>query len=345
MFEQLADKELYPCPCCAEMIRREAIFCRFCGTGFSKEYFHPCPSCAEMIRKDARACRFCRVRIPKTQLPGSPALTKSRPAKIDESPIDQELGEMLSGNSGLASEGACTLEVNGELLDDKLALMHVFEDIPTDDPVQSYLSEIDHIPILSAQEEIELGQQESLGGEVGAVARRELVQGNLRLVVAIAKKYTEKGLPLLDLIHEGNLGLARATEKFDLDRGYKFSTYASWWIRQAITSAIADRSRKNRAPSQSQRSIEYGQSAFPERLKIPHELLRQDLLERMLELSPKERDLLRLRFGLDDGKQRSLDEIAELIGANRQRVGQTITKTLKKLRSLGGDRISNRPVV
>ncbi len=266
--------------------------------------------------------------------------------------------------------------------------------IAVDDPVRMYLREIGRIKLLTADEEIDLARKILAGGAIGAVAKRKLVQANLRLVVSIAKKYVGRGMLFLDLIQEGNLGLIRAAEKFDHERGYKFSTYATWWIRQAITRAIADQARTiripvhmvetinklkkvtrklsqelSRKPSEEELAIEMGVSINklreiikvaqePLSLETPigkeedsrlgdfiedkdadapvktvaHELLREDLAEVLSSLSPRERDVLRLRFGMDDGRQRTLEEVGQLFGVTRERIRQIEAKALRKLR-------------
>ena len=257
-----------------------------------------------------------------------------------------------------------------------------------------YLREIGRIKLLTADEEIDLARKIVAGGNQGAIAKRKLVQANLRLVVSIAKKYVGRGMLFLDLIQEGNLGLIRAAEKFDHERGYKFSTYATWWIRQAITRAIADQARTiripvhmvetinklkkvtrklaqelARKPSEEELSAEMGISINklreiikvaqePLSLETPigkeedsrlgdfiedkdadapvktvaHELLREDLAEVLSSLSPRERDVLRLRFGMDDGRQRTIEEVGQLFGVTRERIRQIEAKALRKLR-------------
>jgi RNA polymerase primary sigma factor len=257
-----------------------------------------------------------------------------------------------------------------------------------------YLREIGRIPLLTADQEIELARRIESGGSEGAIAKRKLVQANLRLVVSIAKKYVGRGMLFLDLIQEGNLGLIRAAEKFDYERGYKFSTYATWWIRQAITRAIADQARTIRIPVHMVETInklkkitrklaqdlsrkpteeeiaaamEITVSKLREIVKVAQEpvsletpigkeedsklgdfiedkeaetpassvtqdLLREDIIEVMAGLSPRERDVLRLRFGLDDGRTRTLEEVGQLFGVTRERIRQIEAKALRKLR-------------
>ena len=266
--------------------------------------------------------------------------------------------------------------------------------ISLDDPVRMYLREIGRIKLLSADEEINLAKAILSGGDAGVNAKKKLVQANLRLVVSIAKKYVGRGMLFLDLIQEGNLGLIRAAEKFDHERGYKFSTYATWWIRQAITRAIADQARTiripvhmvetinklkkvtrklaqdlSRKPTEEELAQEMNISITklrdiikvaqePLSLETPigkeedsrlgdfiedkdadapvktvaHELLREDLADVLSGLSAREKDVLRLRFGMDDGKQRTLEEVGQLFGVTRERIRQIEAKALRKLR-------------
>ena len=272
--------------------------------------------------------------------------------------------------------------------------LEVPKGIAIDDPVRLYLREIGRIKLLSANEEIELARVILEGGTPGAIAKRKLVQANLRLVVSIAKKYVGRGMLFLDLIQEGNLGLIRAAEKFDHERGFKFSTYATWWIRQAITRAIADQARTiripvhmvetinklkkvtrrlaqdlSRKPTEEELAFEMNVSISklreiikiaqePLSLETPigkeedsrlgdfiedkeadapiktvaSELLKEDLQEVMKQLSPRERDVLRLRVGMDDGRQRTLEEVGQLFGVTRERIRQIEAKALRKLR-------------
>ncbi len=262
------------------------------------------------------------------------------------------------------------------------------------DPIRLYLREIGAIPLLTASQEIELARAIELGGAQGALAKRQLVQANLRLVVSIAKKYVGRGMQMLDLIQEGNLGLIRGAEKFDHERGYRFSTYATWWIRQSITRAIADQARtiripvhmveiinkvkkvtralaqeKARKPTEEEiaAAMEITVAKLREIIKlsvepisletpigkeddsklgdfiedtageapaasVTQDLLRADIMEVMATLSTRERDVLRLRFGLDDGRQRTLEEVGQLFGVTRERIRQIEAKALRKLR-------------
>ena len=266
--------------------------------------------------------------------------------------------------------------------------------VAVEDPVRLYLREIGRIKLLSTDDEIKLARQIMAGGTAGHKAKRKLVQANLRLVVSIAKKYVGRGMLFLDLIQEGNLGLIRAAEKFDHERGFKFSTYATWWIRQAITRAIADQARtiripvhmvetinklkkvtrrlsqeRSRKPTEEELAAEMGISISklreivkiaqePLSLETPigkeedsrlgdfiedsaadapiktvaSELLKEDLAEVLCTLSPRERDVLRLRFGMDDGRQRTLEEVGQLFGVTRERIRQIEAKALRKLR-------------
>ena len=272
--------------------------------------------------------------------------------------------------------------------------MDVPKGIAVDDPVRLYLREIGRIKLLSANEEIELARKILEGGTPGAIAKRKLVQANLRLVVSIAKKYVGRGMLFLDLIQEGNLGLIRAAEKFDHERGFKFSTYATWWIRQAITRAIADQARTIRVPvhmvetinklARVQRQLTqelnreptdeeiakklgisidkvrevYKISQDPVSLETPigeeddsHlgdfirdektmgpeeyatvEMLKEELKNVLSTLTEREEKVLRLRFGLDDGQCRTLEEVGQIFGVTRERIRQIEAKALRKLR-------------
>ncbi|MBQ6516895.1 RNA polymerase sigma factor RpoD [bacterium] len=284
--------------------------------------------------------------------------------------------------------------VDMEADDEDLTNIDLPKNMAMEDPVRLYLREIGRIKLLSTSEEIELARKIIEGGDPGARAKRKLVQANLRLVVSIAKKYVGRGMLFLDLIQEGNLGLIRAAEKFDHERGFKFSTYATWWIRQAITRAIADQARTIRIPVHMVETInklkkvtrklaqEFSRKPTEEELAeamgfsisklreivkiaqeplsletpigkeedsrlgdfiedkeadapiktVASELLREDLAEVLCTLSPRERDVLRLRFGMDDGRQRTLEEVGQLFGVTRERIRQIEAKALRKLR-------------
>ena len=265
------------------------------------------------------------------------------------------------------------------------------EGISINDPVRMYLKEIGKIPLLTPDEEIELAKKMEDGSEE---AKRRLAEANLRLVVSIAKKYVGRGMLFLDLIQEGNLGLIKAVEKFNYRKGFKFSTYATWWIRQAITRAIADQARTIRIPVHMVETInklirisrqlvqELGREPMPEEiaqemdisvervreiLKIAQEpvsletpigeeddshlgdfiedqdvqapadaaafeLLREQLEDVLDTLTPREQKVLRLRFGLDDGRTRTLEEVGQVFGVTRERIRQIEAKALRKLR-------------
>lgn len=314
----------------------------------------------------------------------------SEPETITTDSID-----VIIGKAGTVAADEIFIQRTDDLdSDDEQPVAAVPRGVSLDDPVRMYLREIGRIKLLTADEEIDLARKIIQGGNIGAVAKRKLVQANLRLVVSIAKKYVGRGMLFLDLIQEGNLGLIRAAEKFDHERGYKFSTYATWWIRQAITRAIADQARTiripvhmvetinklkkvtrklaqelSRKPTEDELATEMSISIAklreiikvaqePLSLETPigkeedsrlgdfiedkdadapvktvaHELLREDLAEVLSGLSPRERDVLRLRFGMDDGRQRTLEEVGQLFGVTRERIRQIEAKALRKLR-------------
>jgi len=272
--------------------------------------------------------------------------------------------------------------------------LSVPESVSMEDPVRMYLKEIGKVPLLSAEEEQELAERIESGDET---AKKRLSEANLRLVVSIAKRYVGRGMALLDLIQEGNLGLMKAVEKFDYRKGYKFSTYATWWIRQAITRAIADQARTIRIPVHMVETInklrrtsrqllqELGREATPEeiaeRMDLPLErvqeimkisqepvsletpigeeddshlgdfiqddhvpvpaeaaaysVLQEQLQEVLATLSDREAKVLRLRFGLEDGRARTLEEVGKEFNVTRERIRQIEAKALRKLRSRG----------
>ena len=269
--------------------------------------------------------------------------------------------------------------------------LSVPEGISIDDPVRMYLKEIGKVPLLTAEEEIEIAKRLETGDEE---AKKKLSEANLRLVVSIAKRYVGRGMLFLDLIQEGNLGLIKAVEKFDYRKGFKFSTYATWWIRQAITRAIADQARTIRIPVHMVETInklirvsrqllqQYGREPTPEEIakemgiseskvreiiKIAQEpvsletpigeeedshlgdfipdddapapaeaasfaLMKEQLLDVLDTLTPREEKVLRLRFGLDDGRQRTLEEVGKEFNVTRERIRQIEAKALRKLR-------------
>ncbi len=265
------------------------------------------------------------------------------------------------------------------------------KDLTINDPVRMYLKEIGQIKLLTNEEEAELADRIIAGDEM---AKATLAEANLRLVVSIAKRYVGRGMLFLDLIQEGNIGLMKAVEKFDVSKGYKFSTYATWWIRQAITRAIADQARTirvpvhmvetinklarverqltlelNREPTEEELSKKMGTSVEkireiykisqePVSLETPigeeddshlgdfipdetnmspedfavNELLKDEISEVLLTLTEREEKVIRLRFGLEDGRPRTLEEVGQLFGVTRERIRQIEAKALRKLR-------------
>ena len=269
--------------------------------------------------------------------------------------------------------------------------LSVPEGVGLDDPVRMYLKEIGKVPLLTAEEEIELAKRMELGDED---AKKRLAEANLRLVVSIAKRYVGRGMLFLDLIQEGNLGLIKAVDKFDYKMGYKFSTYATWWIRQAITRAIADQARTIRIPVHMVETInklmrvsrqlvqELGREPTPEeiaeKMELPIErvreiikisqepvsletpigeeedshlgdfiqddnipvpaeaatytMLKEQIVDVLTTLTEREQRVLRLRFGLDDGRSRTLEEVGKEFNVTRERIRQIEAKALRKLR-------------
>ena len=302
----------------------------------------------------------------------------------------EALGVEVINENEPAPTPAAAAEVQEDLSD-----MSAPEGVSIDDPVRMYLKEIGKVPLLTADEEIEIAKQlESGTDEEKEEAKRKLAEANLRLVVSIAKRYVGRGMLFLDLIQEGNLGLIKAVEKFDYTKGFKFSTYATWWIRQAITRAIADQARTIRIPVHMVETInklirvsrqllqEYGREPTPEEIakemgiseakvreiiKIAQEpvsletpigeeedshlgdfipdddapapaeaasfaLMKEQLMEVLDTLTPREEKVLRLRFGLDDGHQRTLEEVGKVFNVTRERIRQIEAKALRKLR-------------
>ncbi|MBQ6105179.1 MAG: RNA polymerase sigma factor RpoD [Lachnospiraceae bacterium] len=312
---------------------------------------------------------------------GVDILREETMAEIDDIP-------MLDDDADLAGEDLETLENLGNLDDLDLT---VPEGVSIEDPVRMYLKEIGRVPLLTAEEEKELSKRMEDGDEA---AKKRLSEANLRLVVSIAKRYVGRGMQFLDLIQEGNLGLIKAVEKYDYKKGFKFSTYATWWIRQAITRAIADQARTIRIPVHMVETInrlirvqrqllqDYGREPSPEEIakemKIPvdrvleiqkisqepvsletpigeeedshlgdflpddhlpmpadaasYSMLRDQLYEVLETLSDREQKVIRLRFGLDDGRQRTLEEVGKEFEVTRERIRQIEAKALRKLR-------------
>ena len=282
-------------------------------------------------------------------------------------------------------------ELEAEELDIEKLEQAVPDGTGLEDPVRMYLKEIGKVPLLSSEEEIELARKMELGDEM---AKQKLAESNLRLVVSIAKKYMGRGLVFLDLIQEGNLGLIKAVEKFDYRKGYKFSTYATWWIRQAITRAIADQARTIRIPVHMVETInkvtrisrqlvqELGREPLPEEIakemdmpvekvrdilkvaqepvslespvgeeedshlgdfiqdeniKAPaeaasHMLLKEQLEEVMNDLTEREQQVIRMRFGLEDGHPLTLEQVGRYFNVTRERIRQIEAKALRKLK-------------
>ena len=313
--------------------------------------------------------------------------------KLEENNISIEItDDALPDLSEEALPEAEDIKQVEEVTEKELQETEDFADqLSTDDPVRMYLKEIGKVPLLTAEEEQDLAKRMTEGDEE---ARKKLTEANLRLVVSIAKRYVGRGMLFLDLIQEGNLGLIRAVEKFDYTKGYKFSTYATWWIRQAITRAIADQARTIRIPvhmvetinkvirvsrqllqelghDPSAEEIAQAMDLPPEKVReilkvaqepvsletpigeeedshlgdfIPDEeasapsevaslsLLREQLFDVMDTLTPREKKVLELRFGLTDGRTRTLEEVGREFGVTRERIRQIEAKALRKLR-------------
>ena len=312
----------------------------------------------------------------------------------DKDDIDDDMEiTLLETDDSLMTVSGLEDDVPPEDLEDEVLDLDlsVPEGVGIDDPVRMYLKEIGRVPLLSADEEVELAKRMEQGDEE---AKKKLAEANLRLVVSIAKRYVGRGMLFLDLIQEGNLGLIKAVEKFDYGKGFKFSTYATWWIRQAITRAIADQARTIRIPVHMVETInklirvsrqllqELGRDPSPEEIaaamEIPVERVREiqkvaqepvsletpigeeedshlgdfiededapapaeaasyillkEQLESVLDtLTPREEKVLRLRFGLDDGRSRTLEEVGQEFGVTRERIRQIEAKALRKLR-------------
>lgn len=322
--------------------------------------------------------------------------------KLDSDKLDQIFDFLESNKVDVLQIGAEELELDEDLfveediedeedIDMETIDLSVPEGISVEDPVRMYLKEIGKVPLLSSEDEIELAKNIELGDDN---AKQSLTEANLRLVVSIAKRYVGRGMQFLDLIQEGNLGLIKAVEKFDYRKGYKFSTYATWWIRQAITRAIADQARTIRIPVHMVETInrlvrvsrqllqELGREPVPEEvaaradmqvervreiMKVSQEpvsletpigeeedshlgdfiqddqvavpadaatftMLHEQLMEVLDTLTEREQKVLKLRFGLDDGRPRTLEEVGKEFNVTRERIRQIEAKALRKLR-------------
>ena len=315
---------------------------------------------------------------------------------LDVEQMEKLYEELESNGIEVVDDGASDADdpaLTGDSVDD-------FEDslstdgITIDDPVKVYPKEIGRVPLLTPEEEVDLALKIQAGGPEGEKAKQRLSEANLRLVVSIAKRYVGRGMQFLDLIQEGNLGLIKAVEKFDHTKGFKFSTYATWWIRQAITRAIADQARTIRIPVHMVETInkvkkvssqllhEYGHDPsaeeIAERLEMPVEkvreimrvaqepvsletpigeeedshlgdfipdddapvpaeaasqtLLKEQLADVLKTLTPREEKVLRLRFGLEVGRPRTLEKVGREVNVSRERIRQIEAKALRKLR-------------
>ncbi len=313
--------------------------------------------------------------------------------ELDSDSLDDLYNSLVDAGIEIVSEDAADEEASGEEITENTLVENITlsKDIKINDPVRMYLKEIGRIPLLTSDEEFEYARRAVDGDEE---AKRILAESNLRLVVSIAKRYVGRGMLFLDLIQEGNIGLMKAVDKFDPEKGYKFSTYATWWIRQAITRALADQARTIRVPvhmvetinklARVQRQLTqdlnreptdeeiakklgisvdkvrevYKISQDPVSLETPigeeddshlgdfirdertvspeeyatEELLKEELASVLLTLTDREEKVLRLRFGLDDGQCRTLEEVGQIFGVTRERIRQIEAKALRKLR-------------
>ena len=309
---------------------------------------------------------------------------------FDVEQVDKLYDTLEAYNIEIVEDFATEVAANTDKEEDLESVLYA-EGISIDDPVKVYLKEIGRVPLLSADEEVDLAVRMSQGDEA---ARKRLSEANLRLVVSIAKRYVGRGMQFLDLIQEGNLGLIKAVEKFDHTKGFKFSTYATWWIRQAITRAIADQARTIRIPVHMVETInkvkkvnsqllhqnghEPSSEQIAAELDIPvekvreimrvaqepvsletpigeeedshlgdfiadddspapsdvasHTLLKEQLEEVLSTLTPREEKVLKLRFGLEDGRSRTLEEVGKEFNVTRERIRQIEAKALRKLR-------------
>ncbi|WP_225743975.1 RNA polymerase sigma factor RpoD [Marinilactibacillus sp. Marseille-P9653] len=320
----------------------------------------------------------------------------AEPFELEKNQMDELIQKIEDEGIGVVDEDgnplAKQLDKEEEIVEEaKKEEMIAPPGVKINDPVRMYLKEIGRVDLLSAKEEIALAKRIETGD---IIAKQELAEANLRLVVSIAKRYVGRGMSFLDLIQEGNMGLMKAVEKFDYEKGFKFSTYATWWIRQAITRAIADQARTIRIPVHMVETInklvriqrqllqDLGREPTPEEigaemdlptekvrdiLKISqepvsletpigeeddshlgdfiedneatspsdnaaYELLKSELEDVLDTLTDREENVLRLRFGLDDGRQRTLEDVGKVFGVTRERIRQIEAKALRKLR-------------
>lgn len=319
----------------------------------------------------------------------------AEPFELDKNQMDNMIQKFEDEGIGVVDEDgnplAKQLDKEEEIVEEAKEEMIAPPGVKINDPVRMYLKEIGRVDLLSAKEEITLAKRIENGD---IIAKQELAEANLRLVVSIAKRYVGRGMSFLDLIQEGNMGLMKAVEKFDYEKGFKFSTYATWWIRQAITRAIADQARTIRIPVHMVETInklvriqrqllqDLGREPTPEEigaemdlptekvrdiLKISqepvsletpigeeddshlgdfiedneatspadnaaYELLKSELEDVLDTLTDREENVLRLRFGLDDGRQRTLEDVGKVFGVTRERIRQIEAKALRKLR-------------
>ena len=344
----------------------------------------------QMDAKQAKLNELYELGKSKGVLTYDEIISKLAQYEIDPEQFDNIL-ETFEAMGVAVTRDAESVVPQPEPLPEDLDLSSMTEGISIDDPVRMYLKEIGRVPLLTADEEIEIAKRMEEGDEE---AKKKLAEANLRLVVSIAKRYVGRGMLFLDLIQEGNLGLIKAVEKFDYRKGYKFSTYATWWIRQAITRAIADQARTIRIPVHMVETInklirvsrqllqEYGREPTPDEiakamgiseskvreiikiaqepvsLETPigeeedshlgdfledetalapaeaasHALMKEQLWDVLDTLTPREEKVLRLRFGLDDGHQRTLEEVGKEFQVTRERIRQIEAKALRKLR-------------
>ena len=379
------------------------VLCRSAASFSERSY---CPGMDEMQEKFLKTLEalLAQAKTKKNTLEYDEILKAFEGMELSEDKMDEILDYLEKNNvdvtqgKNLEDETADLLldteddilpddEEEPELIDD----VDVLEGVSTEDPVRMYLKEIGNVPLLTSEEEVELAKLVESGDKE---AKRKLTEANLRLVVSIAKKYVGRGMPFLDLIQEGNMGLMKAVDKFDYTKGYKFSTYATWWIRQAITRGIADTGRTIRVPVHMVETInktlrmtrtllqELGREPTPEevadrlgvpvsrvrevlkisrdpvsldtpigeeddshlgdfieddRLMSPQDsaaftMLREELGRALESLTERERQVVRLRFGLADGRARTLEEVGKEFNVTRERIRQIEAKALRKLR-------------